>query len=178
MTIYFSSKYRIESVEQVVIISRMNGPEGNPSLPGMMVFENNDGGRIGIIPQNGSYGDFNTPNFRNWKRQQALLMMLEWINKGALPLFVEDAANIFPIRRDGNNTIVIGIANLSGDPLPQISFRVGSPPEGKPVVEHLTNNGVIKNGDITTIMKEGYLNVFAPVQIQPLGLSCFRIIMG
>lgn len=175
MTVYFSGKYRIEPIEQAIIISRMNGPEGNPSLPGMMVFENSDGGRIGIIPQNGSSGDFNTPNFRNWKRQQALLTMLEWMNQGALPLFIEDAANVFPIRRDGNNTMVIGIANLSGDPLPQISFRVGTLLQGNPLVECLTNNGVTKYNDIKTTIGRGYLNVLVPAIIQPLDMFCFRI---
>lgn len=178
MTIFFLNKFRIESDNQAIIISRMNGPEGNPSLPGMILFENSQAGRIGIIPQGGSSGDFNTPNFRNWKRQRTLLSMLEWINRGALPLFIEESANVFPLLREGKNTVVIGIANLSGDPLPQVKFRVGMHVQSKPHLECLTGNGVIKDGEIKAGFEKDYLHVVVPGVMQPLDLFCIRITLS
>ncbi len=64
--------------------------------------------------------------------------MLEWINRGPLPFFVEDAPNVFPLRRDGEDAALIGVANLCADPMPQLALQLASPFAGKPVVEYLT----------------------------------------
>jgi len=134
-----ATKYRLDPVEKAAVVSRMFGPEGSVSAPGMTLFENSLGGRVGVIPFNGSRGDLSAVGFRGWKRQQVLRQMLEWINRGPLPLFVEDAANVFPLRRDGQNAVVVGIANLTPDTLPHIIFRVAPFFKGTPRLESLSS---------------------------------------
>jgi hypothetical protein len=170
------TKYLLEPVEQAILVSKLIGPDETYTRPGMMLFENYQGGRVGIIPFDGSTGDFDMrPVFRTWKRQRALRKMLEWINKGPLPLFVEEAPNVFPLRRDGEMAVVVGIANLTADPLPQVKFRIAVPFEGKPALELLTfsSKGPLSNFHATAT--DGYLRFQLPVGIAPLELACFRI---
>jgi hypothetical protein len=114
-------------------------------------------------------------DFRGWKRQAVLKRMLEWINKGPLPLFVEDAPNVCPFRRDGEKAVLVGIANLSVDPLPHVSFRMARPFEGEPRIEYLTPEGKCVQLKVQGTMQEDYLYLRTPVQIEPLGLACFRL---
>jgi hypothetical protein len=140
-TTVFAYTYRLHPVEQAIVVSEMFGPARSFFVPGMMLFENASGGRIGVIPQSSSQGDLYSVLFRGWKRQWVLKKMLEWINKGPLPLFVEDAPNVCPLRRDGGNEVLIGIANLSADPLLHVSFQMARIFEGKPQIEYLTPEG-------------------------------------
>jgi hypothetical protein len=168
-------KYRLDPIEQAIVVSEMFGPERSFSVPGMTLFKNASGGRIGIIPQSGSRGDLYRVDFRGWKRQEVLKKMLEWINQGPLPLFVEDAPNICPFRRDGEKTVLIGIANLSVDPLPHVSFQTTHPFEGDHRVEYLTPEGKGLPLKVQATVQENYLSLRMPVQIEPLGLACFRL---
>jgi hypothetical protein len=168
-------KYRLEPLPPAIVVSKMFGPEGTFSVPGMMLFQNAYGGRIGIIPQNGSRGDLNMVDFRGWKRQFVLRRMLEWIQQGPLPLFVENAANVFPLRRDGDNAVVIGIANLSADPLSNITLWVAPSFAGKPEVEYLAPEGKIVPLRAKVTPERGYLCVRTPVTASPLDLACFRL---
>ena len=63
-SIFHLSKYRLDPLEKVVVVSRMLGPDGIVSIPGMMLFENLLGGRVGVIPQNGSSGNLAAVGFR------------------------------------------------------------------------------------------------------------------
>ena len=173
--IFAMHKYRLEPAAGAIVASHMIGPEESFTLPGMTLYENSQGGRIGIIPFNGSHGDFTAVDFRGWKRQQVLRKTLEWINRGPLPLFVEDAPNVFPLRRDGEKAIVVGIANLTPDPLPQVTFRIAPPFKGKPKVEVLTLTSKAALPNFQVSEAEGYLQFHAPVRIAPLELVCFRI---
>jgi len=171
----FSNKYRLEPLEQAILVSKMFGPAASFSAPGMTLFENASGGRVGIIPFSGSHGDLYSLEFRNWVRQFALKKMLEWINRGPLPLVVADAANVLPLRRDGDNAVLIGVANLSADPMPQTVLQLAPPFEVKPVLECLTPEGIRKATEIEAKAVEGYLRLRIPVKIAPLTLVCFRL---
>lgn len=168
-------KYRLYPAQKTTVVSEMFGPDRSFSVPGMTLFENTWGGRIGIIPQSGSHGDLYQVNFRNWKRQWVLKRMLEWINKGPLPLFVEQAADVYPLRRDGENMVLIGITNLSADPLRHVSFRVDRLFEGQPRIEYLTPDGRAVEVEAHVSRKEDSLHFRTPVQIEPLALGCFRL---
>ena len=167
--------YRLSPVEQAVVVSEMFGPARSFSVPGMTLFENASGGRIGVIPQSGSRGDLYSVLFRGWKRQAVLKEMLEWINKGPLPLFVEDAPNVCPFRRDGEKTVLIGIVNLSVDPLPHLSFQMARPFAGEPQIEYLTPEGKGVQLKVQATGQENYLSLRTPVRIEPLELACFRL---
>ncbi len=174
-TTVLASKYRLYPVEQAIVVSQMFGPARSFSVPGMILFENASGGRIGVIPQSGAQGDLYSELFRGWKRQLVLKNMLEWISKGALPLFVEDAPNVCPIRRDGEKSVLIGIANLSADPLPHVSFQMAHVPREVSRIEYLTPEGKYVPLNIRPTRQEGYLHFRTPVRIEPLGLACFRL---
>ncbi len=168
-------KYRVDPVAQAIIVSKMYGPDRSFSVPGMILFENASGGRIGIVPQSGSRGDLYMTEFRGWKRQFVLKKMLEWINKGPMPLFVEDAPNVCPFRLDGESAVLIGIANLSVDPLPRVTFQIARAFEGEPQVEFLTPEGKVESLNVQATLKENFLYLRTPVSIEPLGLACFRL---
>jgi len=168
-------KYRLYPVEQTIVVSEMFGPDRSFRVPGMTLFENTGGGRIGVIPQSGSRGDLYRVEFRGWKRQWVLKRMLEWINRGPLPLFVEDAPNVCPLRRDGESAVLIGIANLSVDPLPHVRFQIARPFAGEPRIEYLAPDGKVVQIEAQVSLKERYLHLRTPVRIEPLALGCFRL---
>jgi hypothetical protein len=170
-----TDKYDLDLMENAIVVSRMLGPGASFSRPGMVLFENAFGGRIGIIPLSGLHGDLYVTDFRSWKRQYVLKKMLEWINRSPLPLFVEDAANVLPLRRDGENAILIGVANLSADPMPQILLQLAPPFEGKPVIEYLTSEGKRRLVDVAARRADGYLHLRIPVGVPPIELACFRL---
>jgi hypothetical protein len=171
----YSDKYRLGLMDRAIVVSRMFGPAASFSVPGMVLFENASGGRIGIIPLSGSHGDLYNDEFRNWKRQYVLKKMLEWINRDPLPLFVEGAANILPFRRDGESAVLIGVANLAADPLPQVVLQLAPPFEGKPVVEYLTPEGKPRPVEVEAKLADGYLHLGIPVRVAPIELACFRL---
>jgi hypothetical protein len=141
----------------------------------MTLFENASGGRIGIIPQSGSRGNLYSVLFRGWKRQEVLKRMLEWINQGPLPVFVEDAPNVCPFRRDGEKAVLIAIANLSVDPLRHLRFQMARPFAGEPQIEYLMPEGKYVPLKVEATVRENYLYLQTPVDVEPLGLACFRL---
>jgi hypothetical protein len=171
---YFD-KYRIELADQAVVVSTMFGPAASYSAPGMVLYENSSGGRIGIIPFSGLHGDLYNDEFRSWKRQYVLKKMLEWMNRGPLPLFVAEAANVLPFRRDGETAVLIGVANLSADPMGQVVLQLAPPFEGKPRVEHLTPEGNRKPIEVETQLADGYMHLRIPVRVPPIELACFHL---
>jgi len=170
-TIARAAKYRLDPLEKAVIVSRICPPDSGDSLPGMALFENSLGGRVGIIPFNGSRGDLRAIGFRGWKRQQVLRKMLEWINQGPLPLFVDGGANVLPLRRDGQHGIVVGIANLTSDTLSRIAFRV-SALAGTPRLDSLMSP---KPAGFQVEREDGYWRFQVATTVQPLELLCFKI---
>jgi hypothetical protein len=142
----------------------------------MMLFENSAGGRIGIIPLNGSSGALLNTNFRSWKRQRALFWMLEWLNGGPLPLFVGNVANVWPYLRMGKKTALVGIANLSGDPLPGVTFRLAHSPVKSVSIECLKAEGKVKTDDTIWDYHDGALFVSVTSAVESLDMVCVRIL--
>lgn len=171
-SIFFVAKYRLDPTERAVVVSRMLGPDGSVSTPGMMLFENSLGGRVGVIPQNGSRGNLAAVGFRGWRRQQVLRKMLEWINQGPLPLFVEDAANVLPLRRDGESSALVGIANLTPDTLPHIIFRMAPFFKGTPRLESRPSQ---KSATFQLERQEDYWRFQVSGEVPPLDLVYFKI---
>jgi hypothetical protein len=171
----YADKYGLDLMEGAIVVTRMFGPDATFSVPGMVLFENGLGGRSGIIPLSGLHGDLYAVEFRGWKRQYVLKEMLEWINRGPLPLFVEGAANVLPLRRDGERAVLIGVANLSADPIPQVVLQLAPPFEGKLVIEYLAPEGKRKPIEVETQLTDGYLHLQIPVRVLPLELACFRL---
>ncbi|MGA2984764.1 MAG: hypothetical protein ABSG32_13195 [Terriglobia bacterium] len=168
-------RYHLSPPEEAIIVGEIFGPARSFSVPGKMLFENASGGRIGFIPQNGSRGNLYSVLFRGWKRREVLKGMLEWINKGPLPLFVEDVPTVCPFRRDGEKTVLIAIANLSVDPLPHLRFQMARPLAGEPRIEYLTPEGKGVPLKAQATVQENYLYLRTHVLVEPLGMACFRL---
>jgi hypothetical protein len=169
-TLATAAKYQVDPLEKAVVVTRIFSP-GGASVPGITLFENSQGGRVGIIPLDGSRGELCTVSLRGWKRQQVLRKMLEWINKGPLPLFVEGTPNVLPLRRDSQNAIVVGIANLTPDTHSQITFRVPAL-AGTPRLESLMSP---KTPVFQVTREEGYWRFQVSMKVQPLDLLGFKI---
>jgi len=90
-------------------------------------------------------------------------------------LFVADAANVLPFRRDGAEAVLIGVANLSADPFPQVLIQLKPFCEGKPLVECLTAEGKRRPVEVEAKSANGYLHLRIPVRVPPLDLACFRL---
>jgi hypothetical protein len=71
--------------------------------------------------------------------------------------------------------VLIGIANLSVDPLPHIRFHIARPFEGEPRIEYLTPDGKAVQIEAQVSLKERYLHLRTPVRIGALALGCFRL---
>ena len=52
--IFAMHKYRLQPAADAIVVSQMIGPEHSFTLPGMVLYENPAGGRIGVIPFDGS----------------------------------------------------------------------------------------------------------------------------
>ncbi len=174
-TTVYDQKYRLEPVEQAIVATEMFGPDRSFRVPGMTLYANAAGGRIATIPLSGSHGDLYSMGFRGWKRQVVIKNILEWINRGPLPLFVENAPNVFPIRRDGKKSILVGICNLSSDPFTRVSFELANPFEGRPRIEYLEPGGTVAPVDAHMTVRGRSLHVQTATQIAPLTLGCFRL---
>jgi hypothetical protein len=173
MTAAFFTKYRLEPLAGAAIVSTLLGPEESFRAPGMLLYENRRGGRVGILPYDGAAQDLYRIEFRNWKRQHALWKMIEWIAGAPVPLFVENAADVWPLRRDGAGVIAIALANLSADPLRSVTLRVGGRFE-RPAVEVLTPAG-LATPPFEVRADGGYTRLRGPVDIEPYTLACFRV---
>lgn len=175
-SVLYAEKYRLEPLEGAIIVSKMFGPEDSFSVPGLTLYANATGGRVGIIPLNGSRGDLYRPAFRGWKRQWVMRKALEWIHQGSLPLCVEDAPNVFAIRRDGDRMVAVGIANLTPDPIPRVNLRMAPAFQGKLRVEYVSSRGKGRLIDVQVAIEEGYWHLQMPISIEALELVCFRIV--
>jgi hypothetical protein len=171
----FAGKYSLDLMEGTIAVARMYEAAASFSVPGMVLFENSLGGRFGVVPLSGVQGDLYAMESRGWKRQYDLKKMLESINRGPVPLFVEGAANVLPLRRDGEKAVLIGVANLSADPMPEVELQLAPPFEGKPAVQWLTLEGKRKPVDAEALLAGGYWHVRIPVRVAPVGLACFRL---
>ena len=99
-------------------ITEFVDPDFKRLCPGTQAFENRLGGRVVVFPLEftGLCSGFKTPD-----RKKFMRILLEWLSRGPLPLFVEGARNLLPMRFDNPDCTKVGIYNLSHDELKQIS---------------------------------------------------------
>ncbi len=169
-------KYQLHPLAGVVEVSRMYGPEMSFSVPGMVLYKNSGGGRIAILPFNGSAGNLLDNSFRDWKRQYALRKIFEWIALAPVPLLVENAPNAAPFRRDGDGEVVVAIANLGFDSIGNATFRIGSPfAENQPRVEYALDNGRLKAISSRTQRDGPSIRIETGVEVPPLTVAAFRV---
>ncbi|MGQ9515249.1 MAG: hypothetical protein ACUVTL_09440 [Thermoproteota archaeon] len=116
---------RLEPLPGARRISRILSDDWKEISSGLTLFENRLGGRIAVLPHNAQSSGIDDVYFRNWIRQKELRATIDWLARGSIPFFIEDLADMVPIRIDQNNRVVLGIANLSSDPITQIQGFIG-----------------------------------------------------
>lgn len=107
-------------------ISRLKGFTGQFTGHGVVLFENNLGGRVAVYPfdpmESAVAQGMLSPSFINWTRQAQLKAVLEWLGKRPLPLFIPDAPNAYPFLAVQEGRLVVAAANLSTDPVATLKF--------------------------------------------------------
>ena len=117
------NKYRLSPRADASVATHMLSAYGDP-IPGLVVCENQAGGRTAIWAYDGSRNGLG-PAFRSWKRQEMLEILIEWLGRHPAPFFVRGAANVLPLRRDGKKFLLLSVANLSPDTLSEVELVLG-----------------------------------------------------
>ena len=112
-----------------ILASRFVDVDRQPISSGMVLFENELGGRIAAYPYDLTGGT--GASFMNPLRKRQLAAVIRWLGRGAVDLLVgSDAAWMIPFRRDYPDYTLIGIANLETDEWPQLCLSLST--DGKP----------------------------------------------
>jgi len=125
---------RFKPFAEAKVISTIVDFNKNPLMPGMVLFENSLGGRVGCFAID--LQDGIAPRFLSWKRKKQLKEVIQWLSKDKLELFVSGGAHSLPIRIDYADYSVISVINNSPDTWPKITVEFGT--NGREVKQILT----------------------------------------
>ena len=131
-------------------VSVLRRYDGSVTGDGVVLFENELGGRVAVFPFDSqdeaiSLGAASqsmcSPGFLSFARQAQLKAVLEWLNRGPLPLFVPQAPTIYPLLIRQENRLIVSVTNLLPDPVENLSFELGRPGIEMAGVERLRDDG-------------------------------------
>lgn len=162
---------RLKPLPGARTVSQMLGVDRRRICAGLTLFENELGGRVAVFPYDGQSGAIDAICFRNWIRQMQFKAVLGWLSKGKIPFFVE-AADVIPLRIDQSEKVILGIANLSSDPITCIKAVIGGVESENCTLSYLDYNGYLKecpNAKLKDVKDGTYLQ--AEMEIEPLGLA-------
>jgi len=86
--------------------------------PGVTLFANALGGRVAVLPFDGQTDTLEAIQFRNYHRQGQLHAVLKWLAPTAPFVGLTGAANLAPFWKQTDDEVLLGLANLSLDPMP------------------------------------------------------------
>ncbi len=86
--------------------------------PGIVLFENESGGRVAVLPYDGQTETLRAIQFRNYHRQRQMHAILAWLAPAASFLGLVGAANLAPLWKQTEDAVLLGVANLSLAPMP------------------------------------------------------------
>lgn len=150
-------------------------PDRRDSLPGMVVFENDLGGRVAVYPFDLSRGT--NVGFMNWSRRLQLQRIVRWLGKGSVDLFVDGGAWTVPVRRDYSDYTLIAALNLDTDGWDGISITFNWPTEPEDlIIEHLESTGVLQRVHPLASGYDGWnVNMRLPISVPPLDVVVLRV---
>ncbi len=110
------SFYEMNPVERAEIITDFLDQDEKPVIPGLIRFENSQGGRIAITAFNLD-GNRSSAVF-NYKKKEIVRQTIEWLGKEPLPAFVKHLPNVFCIcNLSGSGSYaVVTLISLCSDP--------------------------------------------------------------
>jgi hypothetical protein len=105
--------YPFELLSGALSFSSFVNPEHIVVMPGMVVYENNLGGRIAVYPFDLSVNPLR--GFMNEHRKKQLQHIFRWLSYDRVSCIVNGGYWMVPIRRDFSDYILIGVLNLESD---------------------------------------------------------------
>jgi hypothetical protein len=125
---------QFEWMEGTRVISRLRGYDRSERGHGVVLFENRLGGRVVVAPWDSqapataslgvAFPSLESPSFLSWPRQAQLAATLEWAGRGPLPLRVMNAPNAYPVLVEQPGRTIVGVVNLSPDPIAGLALRM------------------------------------------------------
>jgi hypothetical protein len=118
------------------VISRVRDYAMRDVGHGVVLFENAGGGRAAVAPFDSqqhlvslglAVNPISSATFINWPRQAQLLDLLTWLGRGPVPLFVPEAAGVLPLLIDQGHRLIVGVTNVSYDPIDNLQLRLAAP---------------------------------------------------
>jgi len=118
------------------VVSRVRDYAANDVGHGVVLFENEQGGRAAVVPFDSqqhlislglAVNPISSATFLNWPRQAQMLDVLAWLGRGPLPLFVPEATGALPLLIDQGDRLIVGVTNMSYDPIENLQLRLAAP---------------------------------------------------
>ena len=117
---------------------------------GLMLFENELGGRVAVLPYDSQLEPFSlgeshqalcSPSFMSFSRQAQLKAVLEWLNRGPVPLFVPRAPSCYPMLIRQPDRLIVSVTNFLPDPIENLALELAEPGLTLETVRHLGEDG-------------------------------------
>jgi hypothetical protein len=167
-------------------LSAVRDYTGKRTGHGVIVFENQLGGRIVIYPFDSQFaGAYNmgiavrpfiSASFLGWTRQAQMRAALEWAGRNPLPLFVPRAPSVYPLLIRQPNRLIVGVANLNPDPIPGLELLVDRLPGPAPRIRVLTPDGAWRKvAAPLTRFKNGSALIATGIPLAHLEVAVLRI---
>ena len=168
------------------VISALRGYDKGQAGHGIVLFENELGGRVAVLPydsQNeilslGAYQSMCSPSFVCCSRQAQLRAVLEWLNRGPLPLFVPKAPSIYPLLIRQNKRRIVAVLNLLPDRVEDLTLELGAPGFELTEVRHLQRDGQwasVSHAAIEPADRDGRVIVRTPITVDYLGAAVLEL---
>jgi len=118
------------------VVSRVRDYAANDVGHGVVLFENAEVGRAAVLPFDSqqhlvslglAVNPISSATFLNWPRQSQMLDVLAWLGRGPLPLFVPGATGVLPLLIDQGDRLIVGVTNMSFDPIENLRLHLALP---------------------------------------------------
>jgi len=145
-------------------------------VPGMVLFENEWGGRVAIYPFDLSGGV--NDQFMSWFRRRQLQHVVRWLGRERVDLMIDGGAWMMPVRRDFEDYLFLAVLNFETDAWDELvlNFDWDSRP-GEPRFEVLDQSGTFRRAGPTSLQRKGSMILarFA-IPVAALDFAVFRVV--
>ena len=155
-------------------VSMYVDPDRERVMPGMVLFENDVGGRAAVYAADLS--DEATPAFLNEHRQRQLWGVVRWLGRGAMPLAVEGGVYPWATRRDYGEYTIVAVANLTLDAWPRLTMTLSTDGRAFERIEALEGDGTWRTCEAAKREEgEGHVKLTFDRPIEPTGLAVYTL---
>ena len=168
--------YPFELLSGALSFSSFVDPDHAVLMSGMVVYENDLGGRIAAYPFDLSINP--TRGFMNDYRKKQLQHIFKWLSHEQVSCIINGGYWMIPIRRDFTNYILIGVLNLESDDWENltVTLETGNLNSTKLSIDILDENGILAPAKCTVIEQTKKIVTFrVEKQIKTLDFALLRI---